>query len=291
MKNPGGGKQMNTLKTGILMTVLTLLFILVGQAIGGESGAVFAFLLAAVMNFGAYWFSDRVVLAMYRARQVNEAEAPELHSMVRELAQRGGLPMPKVYIMENEAPNAFATGRNPQHAAVAVTTGILRILNREELMGVLGHELSHIRNRDILIGTIAATLAGAISMMASMARWGAIFGGGRDDEEGGGGNILFVMAFSMIASIAAMLIQLAISRSREYLADEGGAQLVGEPRYLARALEKLHRGAEQIPMDANPATAHMFIVNPLRGGGVLSLFSTHPPMEKRIQRLLAMARS
>ncbi|MGQ9652912.1 MAG: zinc metalloprotease HtpX [Thermodesulfobacteriota bacterium] len=282
---------MNTLKTGILMTVLTLLFVFVGQAIAGESGAVFAFLLAAAMNFGAYWFSDRVVLAMYGARQVNEAEAPELHSMVRELAQRGGLPMPKVYIMENEAPNAFATGRNPQHAAVAVTTGILRILNREELMGVLGHELSHIRNRDILIGTVAATLAGAISMMASMARWGAIFGGGRDEEEGGGGNILFVMLFSMIASIAAMLIQMAISRSREYLADEGGAQLVGEPRYLARALEKLHRGAEQIPMDANPATAHMFIVNPLRGGGVLSLFSTHPPMQKRIQRLLAMARS
>lgn len=282
---------MNTLKTGILMTVLTLLFIFVGQAIAGESGAVFAFLLAAAMNFGAYWFSDRVVLAMYGARQVSEAEAPELHAMVRELAQRGGLPMPKVYIMENEAPNAFATGRNPQHAAVAVTTGILRILNREELMGVLGHELSHIRNRDILIGTIAATMAGAISMMASMARWGAIFGGGRDDEEGGGGNILFVMLFSMIASVAAMLIQLAISRSREYLADEGGAQLVGEPRYLARALEKLHTGAELVPMDANPATAHMFIVNPLRGGGVLSLFSTHPPMEKRIQRLLAMARS
>lgn len=282
---------MNTLKTGMLMTVLTLLFVFVGQAIAGESGAVFAFLLAAAMNFGAYWFSDRVVLAMYGARQVNEAEAPELHSMVRELAQRGGLPMPKVYIMENEAPNAFATGRNPQHAAVAVTTGILRILNREELMGVLGHELSHIRNRDILIGTVAATLAGAISMMASMARWGAIFGGGRDEEEGGGGNILFVMLFSMIASVAAMLIQMAISRSREYLADEGGAQLVGEPRYLARALEKLHRGAEKIPMDANPATAHMFIVNPLRGGGVLSLFSTHPPMQKRIQRLLAMARS
>lgn len=282
---------MNTLKTGMLMTVLTLLFVFVGQAIAGESGAVFAFLLAAAMNFGAYWFSDRVVLAMYGARQVNEAEAPELHSMVRELAQRGGLPMPKVYIMENEAPNAFATGRNPQHAAVAVTTGILRILNREELMGVLGHELSHIRNRDILIGTVAATLAGAISMMASMARWGAIFGGGRDEEEGGGGNILFVMLFSMLASIAAMLIQMAISRSREYLADEGGAQLVGEPRYLARALEKLHRGAEKIPMDANPATAHMFIVNPLRGGGVLSLFSTHPPMQKRIQRLLAMARS
>jgi heat shock protein HtpX len=282
---------MNTLKTGILMTALTLLFVLVGDAVGGRSGAMFAFFLAAAMNFGSYWFSDRIVLAMYGARQVSEAEAPELHSMVRELAQRGGLPMPKVYIMENEAPNAFATGRNPRHAAVAVTTGILRILDREELMGVLGHELSHIRNRDILIGSIAATMAGAISMIASMARWGAILGGGRDDDEGGGGgNILFVFLFSMIASVAAMLIQMAISRSREYLADEGGAQLVGEPRYLARALEKLHRGAELVPMDANPATAHMFIVSPLRGGGVLSLFSTHPPMEKRIQRLLAMAR-
>ncbi len=282
---------MNTMRTFILMTVLTLLLILVGNAVGGKNGAVFAFVVAAAMNFVAYWFSDKIVLRMYGAREVGQADAPELHGMVRELALRAGLPMPRVYIMENDTPNAFATGRNPEHAAVAVTTGITRILSRDELMGVIGHELSHVRNRDILIGSIAATFAGAISMLASMARWGAIFGGGRDDEEGGGGNILVVFLFSMVASVAAMLIQMAISRSREYLADEGGAHLVGEPRFLARALEKLHRGVEQVPMDANPATAHMFIVSPLHGGGVLSLFSTHPPIEKRIERLLSMART
>ena len=280
---------MNTIKTGLLMTVLTLLLIFVGNALGGRSGMVFAFFLAAAMNFGAYWFSDRIVLRMYRAQEVDDNNAPELMSMVRELAQRGGLPMPKVYIIQNDSPNAFATGRNPAHAAVAVTTGIMRILSREELMGVLGHELSHIKHRDILIGTVAATFAGAISILASMARWGAIFGGGRDDEEGGGGNILFVFLFSMIASFAAMLVQMAISRSREYLADEGGARLAGNPRFLSRALQKLQMGAEQIRMDANPATAHMFIVNPLRGGGVMSLFSTHPPMEKRIERLNQMS--
>jgi heat shock protein HtpX len=242
------------------------------------------------MNFGAYWFSDRIVLTMYRAKEVSEDEAPELHAMVRELAHRAGLPMPKVCVIGNNTPNAFATGRNPRHAAVAVTRGILRTLNQEELMGVLGHELTHIRNRDILISTVAATFAGAISIMASMARWGAIFGGGRDDN-GGAGNILFVFLFSAIAAIAALLIQMAISRSREYLADEGGARLVGEPRYLARALDKLHQGVARVPMQANPATAHSFIVNPLRGGGVRSLFSTHPPMEKRIERLMSVARS
>lgn len=281
---------MNTFKTGILMTVLTLLFIFVGQALGGKDGAILAFVLAVAMNFGAYWFSDRIVLTMYRAKEVSEDEAPELHAMVRELAHRAGLPIPKVCMIENNTPNAFATGRNPRHAAVAVTTGILKTLNQEELMGVLGHELTHIRNRDILIGTVAATFAGAISIMASMARWGAIFGGGRDDN-GGAGNILFVFLFSAIVAIAALLIQMAISRSREYLADEGGARLVGEPRYLARALEKLHQGVARVPMQANPATAHMFIVNPLRGGGVRSLFSTHPPMEKRIDRLMSVARS
>jgi heat shock protein HtpX len=281
---------MNTLKTGLLMTLLTVLLVLAGQALGGRQGALFALILAGAMNFAAYWFSDRIVLSMYRAKEVSEAEAPELLSMVRELAMRGGLPMPRVYVIENDAPNAFATGRSPNHAAVAVTTGILRLLGRDELMGVLGHELSHIRNRDILIGSIAATLAGAISLLATMARWGAIFGGTGDDEEGGGAaNIFFVFLFSMIASVAAMLIQMAISRSREYLADEGGARLVGDPRPLASALEKLHVGVSRIPMEANPATAHMFIVNPLRGGGVMSLFSTHPPMEKRIQRLLRMA--
>jgi heat shock protein HtpX len=279
---------MSTLKTGFLMTLLTLLLVFAGHALGGRSGAVFALVLAGAMNFGAYWFSDRVILSMYRAKEVAENDEPELYSAVRELSHRAGLPMPRVYIMQNDTPNAFATGRNPEHAAVAVTSGIMRLLNRDELMGVLAHELSHIGHRDILIGTIAATFAGAISILASIARWGAIFGGG-DDEEGG--NILFVFLFSMIASLAAVLIQLAISRTREYHADEGGARLAGDARYLASALEKLQRGVAQRPMKANPATAHMFIVNPLRGGGVMGLFSTHPPIEKRIERLRSMART
>lgn len=279
---------MNALKTALLMTVLTLLLVFAGNALGGRSGMVIAFVMAAVMNFGAYWFSDRMVLSMYGAREVSETEAPELLSMVRELSARGGLPMPRVYIVENDAPNAFATGRSPDHAAVAVTTGILRILNRNELMGVLAHELAHIKNRDILIGTIAATFAGAVGMMASMAQWGALLGGGRSDEEEGGGGMIGTIIFSITASIAATLVQLAISRSREYLADEAGARLVGEPAFLAGALHKLHHGVERIPMQANPSTAHMFIVNPLRAGGVLRLFSTHPPMEERIRRLNAM---
>jgi heat shock protein HtpX len=283
---------MNHFKTFLLMLVLTALFILVGTAIGGKSGAIYAFIFAALMNFVAYWFSDKIVLRMYGAKEVSQAEAPELYQMVAELTNKASLPMPKVYTMENDTPNAFATGRNPEHAAVAVTTGILRILSKEELMGVIGHELSHIRHRDILISTIAATIAGAISMLASMTRWGAIFGGGRSDENegGGGGNILFVLLFTMVASIAAMLIQMAISRSREYLADEGGAHL-SHPLSLARALGKLEIAAQRIPMEANPSTAHMFIVNPLRGGGVLSLFSTHPPIEERIARLEEMART
>jgi len=281
---------MNHFKTFFLMLVLTALFILVGSAIGGKSGAIYAFVFAALMNFFAYWFSDKIVLRMYGAKEVSQAEAPEFYQMVAELTNKASLPMPKVYIMENDTPNAFATGRNPEHAAVAVTTGILRILSKEELMGVIGHELSHIRHRDILISTIAATIAGAISMLATMARWGAILGGGRHDEGGRGGNILFVLLFTMVASIAAMLIQMAISRSREYLADEGGAHL-SHPLSLARALGKLERAAQRIPMEANPSTAHMFIVNPLRGGGVLSLFSTHPPIEERIARLEEMART
>ena len=263
-----------------------------GTAIGGKSGAIYAFVFAALMNFVAYWFSDKIVLRMYGAKEVSQAEAPELYQIVAELTNKASLPMPKVYTMENDTPNAFATGRNPEHAAVAVTTGILRILSKEELMGVIGHELSHIRHRDILISTIVATIAGAISMLASMARWGAIFGGGRSDENegGGGGNILFVLLFTMVASVAAMLIQMAISRSREYLADEGGAHL-SHPLSLAKALGKLEIAAQRIPMEANPSTAHMFIVNPLRGGGVLSLFSTHPPIEERIAKLEEMART
>ena len=281
---------MNQFKTFLLMLVLTGLFILVGTAIGGRNGAVYAFIFAALMNFFAYWFSDKIVLRMYRAQPVSQSEAPELYQIVAELVNKASLPMPKVYIIENDTPNAFATGRNPEHAAVAATSGILRILSKEELMGVIGHELSHIQHRDILISSIAATIAGAISMLASMARWGAIFGFGRSDDDDRGGNILFVLLFTMVASIAAMLIQMAISRSREYLADEGGAHL-SNPLSLAKALGKLEVAAQRIPMDANPSTAHMFIVNPLRGGGVLSLFSTHPPIEERIARLEEMART
>jgi heat shock protein HtpX len=283
---------MNNFKTFLLMLVLTALFILVGTAIGGKSGAIYAFVFAGLMNFFAYWFSDKIVLRMYRAQEVSQSEAPELYGVVAELTSKASLPMPKVYIMENDTPNAFATGRNPEHAAVAVTSGILRILSKEELMGVIGHELSHIQHRDILIGTIVATIAGAISMLATMARWGAMFGGFRsnDEEGGGGGNIFVVLLVSIFASIAAMLIQMAISRSREYLADEGGAHL-SHPLSLARALSKLEIAAQRIPMEANPSTAHMFIVNPLKGGRVLSLFSTHPPIEERIARLEEMART
>jgi heat shock protein HtpX len=283
---------MNRFKTFLLMLVLTALFILVGTALGGRTGAVYAFVFAALMNFITYWFSDKIVLRMYRAQEVSQSEAPELYGIVAELTSKASLPMPKVYVIENDTPNAFATGRNPQHAAVAVTSGILRILSRDELMGVIGHELSHVQHRDILISTIAATMAGAISMLATMARWGAMFGGFRSsDEEGGrGGNILVVLFVSIFASIAAMLIQLAISRSREYLADEGGAHL-SHPLSLAKALGKLDMAAHKIPMQANPSTAHMFIVNPLTGKGVLSWFSTHPPIEERIAKLEEMART
>ena len=283
---------MNQFKTFLLMLVLTIVFILVGSAVGGKNGAMTAFVLAAAMNFFSYWFSDKIVLRMYGAKQVTQAEAPELYQIVGELVNKASLPMPKVYIMENDTPNAFATGRNPEHAAVAVTSGIMRILSKEELMGVIGHELSHIRHRDILVSTIAATMAGAITMLARMAQFGAMFGGGRssDDERGGGNNFLFTLVFSIVASIAAMLIQMAISRSREYMADEGGAHL-SNPLYLSRALGKLEMASQRIPMEASPSTAHMFIVNPLRGGGVLSLFSTHPPIEERIARLEEMART
>jgi heat shock protein HtpX len=279
---------MNTTKTFLLMALMTILLVLVGRWIGGQGGMMMAFLLAVVMNFGSYWFSDKIVLRMYGAQEVTRAERPELVSMVEELSGRAGLPMPRVYVIPNEQPNAFATGRNPEHAAVAVTEGILRTLGKDELRGVLGHELAHVKHRDILIGTVAATMAGAISMVANMAQWAMIFGGGRssNDEEGGSplGGILMII----IAPIAAMLIQFAISRSREFLADEGGAQIAGNPLSLANALRKLERRAEEIPMQANPATAHMFIVNPLAGGGLMKLFSTHPPMEERIARLEQM---
>lgn len=279
---------MNTMKTVLLMTGLTLLLVLAGSAFGGKNGMVMAFAFACIMNIGTYWFSDKIVLAMYRAKKVSEAEAPELHRIVRELSIRAGVPMPKVYTIDNNTPNAFATGRNPEHAAVAVTTGIMNLLARDELSGVLGHELAHIRHRDILIGTIAATVAGAISMLANMAQWTMMFGGRRDEREGG--HPLMAMVMMIFAPIAAMLIQMAISRSREYLADEGGAKISGNPLSLARALGKLQRGVQIMPMNANPATAHMFIVNPLTGGGLLALFSTHPPIEERVRRLEKMVR-
>lgn len=279
---------MNTMKTVLLMTGLTLLLVLAGSAFGGKNGMVMAFAFACIMNIGTYWFSDKIVLAMYRAKKVSEAEAPELHRIVRELSIRAGVPMPKVYTIDNNTPNAFATGRNPEHAAVAVTTGIMNLLARDELSGVLGHELAHIKHRDILIGTIAATVAGAISMLANMAQWTMMFGGRRDEREGG--HPLMAMVMMIFAPIAAMLIQMAISRSREYLADEGGAKISGNPLSLARALGKLQRGVQIMPMNANPATAHMFIVNPLTGGGLLALFSTHPPIEERVRRLEKMVR-
>jgi heat shock protein HtpX len=279
----------NTLKTVFFMTLLTILFMLIGGMLGGRNGMMFAFIFALGMNFFSYWFSDKIVLSMYRAKEVNESEAPELYSIVRNLAQKGGLPMPKVYIIQNPAPNAFATGRNPRNAAVAVTTGILQLLNRDELEGVLAHELAHIHGRDILIGTIAATFAGAIMMLADWARWAMIFGGGRDDEEGGSplGAIGAIVAM-IIAPIAALLIQMAISRSREYLADQRGAALCGNPVALANALRKIAYGVEKMPMDAKPATAHMFIMNPLTGRNLMNLFSTHPPVEERIRRLEKM---
>lgn len=276
---------MNQFKTFLLMTALTLLLIYAGNLIGGESGMIMAFIIACVMNFGSYWFSDKIVLALYGAKEVKEADAPQLYSIVRNLARRASLPMPKVYIIPKPYPNAFATGRNPNHSAVAVTQGIMNLLSTDELSGVIGHELAHIKNRDILISTIAATFAGAITMLANMAQWALIFGGRGNDEERG--SAFATLAMIIIAPIAATLIQLAISRSREYMADKEGAKIHGNPRDLASALRRLHEG-QPAHAEANPATAHMFIVNPLRGAGVLALFSTHPPVDERIKRLLEM---
>jgi len=279
---------MNTVKTAVLMVGLTALLVAVG-GLWGRNGMMLFFGIAMVMNFVSYWFSDKIVLKMYGAREVNESDAPVLYGITRDLAQRANMPMPRVYVIPSDALNAFATGRNPKHAAVAATEGIIRVLSRDELRGVMAHELSHVNNRDILIGTIAAAVAGAIGMIANMAQWGMIFGGfggRRDDGDRGGGIGAILMIF--IAPIAAMLIQMAISRSREYQADASGAKLCGDPRALANALRKLEMGSRQVPMDATPATAHMFIVNPLRGGGFAKLFSTHPPMEERIARLEAM---
>jgi heat shock protein HtpX len=261
---------MNTTKTVVLMAGLTVLLVLIGGGLGGRQGMILAFMFASVMNIFSYWFSDKIVLRMYGAREVSESDSPVLYSVTRDLAMKMNMPMPKVYLIPSDAPNAFATGRNPSHAAVAATEGILRLLTREELMGVMAHEMGHVRNRDILIG------------------WAMIFGGGRRDDDEGAGGMVGGILMIILAPIAAMLIQMAISRSREYEADATGAKVCGNPLYLANALKKLHMGSQRIPMNATPATAHMFIVNPLRGGGLANLFSTHPPMEERVARLEAM---
>lgn len=274
----------NTLKTFLLMAALTALFMVIGRAAGGQQGMVIAFLVALGLNFFAYWNSDKLALSMNHAREVSQAQAPDLHAMVESLAQRAGIPKPKVYVVDTPTPNAFATGRNPEHAAVAVTTGIMQALNRRELEGVIAHELGHIKNRDILIASIAAVMAGAISYLAQFALF---FGGGRN-EEGGSSNIFVLLISMIVAPIAATMIQMAISRSREYIADATGAQICGHPEALASALDRLTRYNEERPMDVNPASAQMYIVNPLKGSSIASLFSTHPPMEERIRRLMAM---
>jgi len=278
----------NMVKTTLLLGLLTGLFIAVGGLLGGQGGMMMAFVFALIMNFVSYWFSDKIVLKMYGAQPIGEAEAPVVHRIVRSLATRAGIPMPKLYLIPSESPNAFATGRSPQHAAVAVTHGILRIMDETELEGVLAHELSHVLNRDVLISTIAATVAGAISMLANMAQWGLMFGGSRHDDDDRGANPIALLLTAILAPLAAMLIQMAVSRSREYQADASGAQLTRNPSGLASALAKLGQATRMVPMDANPATAHLFIVNPLSGGALVNLFSTHPPLEDRIARLRAI---
>ena len=275
------------IRTGLLLGLLTALLVLMGQALGGREGMWIAFFMAVVMNIGSYWFSDKIVLSMYNAQEVTEAEAPGLHDLVKQLAERAGLPMPRVCLIPQEQPNAFATGRNPAHAVVAVTEGLLRILKPEELAGVLAHEMAHVKHRDILVQSVASVVGGAITGVANMLQFGAMMGNNR---EGRGGNPIGSLLMVMLAPFAAMLIQMAISRSREYFADEQGAQLVGNPLALAGALEKLDTYAHSVPMvGANPSTSNMFIVNPFSGGGVASLFSTHPPIEERIRRLRSMA--
>ncbi|MEW6532423.1 MAG: zinc metalloprotease HtpX [Thermodesulfobacteriota bacterium] len=275
---------MNRLKTVVLLAALSGFLVVMGGAIGGKNGAILALVMAGVMNFGSYWFSDKLVLRMYNAQEVTQQEAPDLYNMVYQLTQSAGIPMPRLYIIPDDSPNAFATGRNPEHAAVAVTEGILRLLSWEELAGVIGHELSHVKNRDILIQTIAATIGAAITYLSYM----GMFMGARSDEDEGGPGLIGSILMVVLAPIAATIIQLAISRSREYLADETGAHICGHPRWLAGALRKLQMGTERIPMNAVPATAPLFIVNPFAGGGIASLFSTHPPIEERIARLEAM---
>ena len=275
----------NQFKTAFLLAVMTIFIVFIGQLLGGRQGMVLAFFLAAGMNFFSYWYSDKMVLKMYRAKEVSPQQAPALYTLVKELAGKAGLPMPKVYIIPQESPNAFATGRNPENAAVAVTEGLLKMMSRDELKGVIAHELAHVKNRDILIGTIAATMAGAVMILANMARWSAFFGGTGDDSDEGGLGILGVLVLSILAPIAAMVIQMAVSRSREYLADSTGSAFSGNPEGLAGALEKLGAYSRRLPMNASPQTAHMFIVNPLSGKSMMQLFSTHPPLEDRIAKL------
>jgi heat shock protein HtpX len=276
--------MMNGIRTTLLLASLTGLMLLIGGALGGRGGMMIALLFSLVMNMGTYWYSDKIVLRMYHAKEVTPTEAPELYGIVRDLVDRANMPMPKVYIVDTPMPNAFATGRNPSHAAVAATTGIMRVLDKDELEAVMAHELSHVRNRDTLISSVAATIAGVITFVANMAQWALIFGGNDED----GGNIVSVLAMAILAPIAALIIQMAISRSREFGADKGGAELSGHPMALASALSKLEMASRRTPVDVNPSTAHMFIVNPLKGKKLASLFSTHPSTEERIARLSAM---
>lgn len=276
----------NQSRTTILLAIMTAFIIWIGQLLGGRQGMIIALILAAGMNFFSYWYSDKIVLRMYRAKEVTPQQQPDLYNMVSGLARNAGLPVPKIYVIPQQTPNAFATGRNPEHAVVAVTEGLLELMNREEVKGVVAHELAHVKNRDILIGSIAATMAGAIMLLASMARWSAFLGGGsHSDEEGGGLGFIGLIVMSVLAPLAAMLIQMAISRFREYHADASGAVIAGNPDGLARALEKLGSYSARLPMQAEPSTAHMFIVNPLSGKSMRSLFATHPPIEQRIARL------
>lgn len=277
----------NAVKTALLLGLMSGLLLVLGDALGGRSGLMMAFVFAAIMNFASYWFSDKIVLAMYKAQPVGP-EHP-LYQVVARLVQRAGLPMPKVYVIPDPSPNAFATGRNPSHAAVAATEGILRLLDERELEGVMAHELAHVKHRDILISSVAATIAAAIMMVARMAQFAAMFGGGSRNDREGGSNPIALLATVILAPIAAMLIQAAISRSREFGADRGGAEIAGTPYGLVDALKKLEAGAKRIPMDANPATAHMMIMKPFSVHGMLALFSTHPPTEARVRALLGQA--